>query len=74
MPAGSPVIVVLVPVPVVVTAPGVLVSVHVPVAGNPFTTMLPVDTVHVGCVMVPIMGEDGKTGMTFWKIESELPK
>jgi len=45
--AASPVIVILVPVPVVVP-PGVLDKVHVPVAGNPFNTMLPVERVHVG--------------------------
>ena len=44
----SPEIVVLVPVPVVVTPPGVRVNVHLPVAGNPSSLTLPVDTVHVG--------------------------
>ena len=38
----------LVPDPVVVTAPGVLVKVHVPVEGKPFKTTLPVTTAHVG--------------------------
>ena len=51
--------VVVVPVPVVVTAPGVLVKVHVPVAGKPFNTTLPVATVQPGWVTVPIDGADG---------------
>ena len=38
----------LVPDPVVVVLPGVLVKVHVPVAGNPFSTTLPVATLQVG--------------------------
>jgi hypothetical protein len=46
--AESPDIVVLVPVPEVVVPPGVLVKVHVPVAGSPLKIMLPVATVHVG--------------------------
>ena len=54
--------VVVVPVPVEVTAPGVLVSVHIPVAGNPFNTTLPVATAHVGCVIVPIAGVVGVPG------------
>ena len=40
--------VVLVPDPVVVVPPGVLVKVQVPVAGNPFSTTLPVATEQVG--------------------------
>ena len=47
MPAASPDIVVLAPVPVVVPT-GVLVNVQIPVAGKPFTTTLPVATVQVG--------------------------
>jgi hypothetical protein len=54
--------VVLVPVPVVVVPPGVLVNVHVPVAGKPFNTTLPVDRAHVGCVIVPIVGAVGAAG------------
>ena len=45
--------------PVVVTPPGVLVNVQVPVAGNPFKTTLPVDTEHVGWVIVPTVGAVG---------------
>ena len=39
---------VLIPVPVVVAPPGVLVNVHVPVAGKLFNTTLPVGIAHVG--------------------------
>lgn len=46
--AARPETVVLVPVPVVVTAPGVLTSVHMPDAGKPLRTTLPVATEHVG--------------------------
>ena len=42
------VIVALLPVPEVVVPPGVLVTVHVPDAGKPFNTTLPVATEHVG--------------------------
>ena len=38
----------LVPVPVVVVPPGVFVSVHVPVAGNPFKMTLPVAKAQLG--------------------------
>jgi len=61
VPDVSPVMVVLVPVPVVVP-PGVLVNVHVPVAGKPLKTTLPVDTLHVGCVMRPTVGAGGGVG------------
>ena len=52
----------LVPVPVVVIAPGDRVSVQVPAAGSPFRTTLPVATEQVGWVMVPIAGADGVAG------------
>ena len=54
--------VVLVPVPVLVTAPGLRVNVHVPVDGKPFMTTLPVATAQVGCVMVPTEGALGIAG------------
>jgi hypothetical protein len=38
----------LVPVPVVVTAPGFRVNIHVPLAGKPCNIILPVATEHVG--------------------------
>ena len=47
VPDTRPEIVVLVPVPVVVTPPGVRVNVHVPLAGNTLNTTLPVATKHV---------------------------
>ena len=52
----------LVPVPVVVIAPGDRVSVQVPAAGRPFSTTLPVATAQVGWVMVPINGAVGDPG------------
>jgi hypothetical protein len=54
--------VVVVPVPVVDTFPGTRVRVHVPVAGNPFTTTLPVGFPKRGWVIIPINGEDGVMG------------
>lgn len=43
-----PVTVLLVPVPVVATAPGLRVNIHVPVAGKPLNTTLPVGVLHDG--------------------------
>ena len=54
--------VVVVPVPVVVVFPGRRVRVQVPVAGNPFTTTLPVGFPKRGWVIIPINGEDGVEG------------
>ena len=65
MPAARPEIVVLIPVPFVVTAPGLRVNVHVPLEGNPFNTTLPVATAQVGWVMVPITGAAGVAGCVF---------
>ena len=62
VPAARPVMVVLVPVPVEVMPPGVLVSVHVPEAGRPLNTTLPVATEHVGWVIVPTTGAVGVAG------------
>ena len=43
--------------PVPVNDPdGEPVTVHVPDAGNPLKATLPVATLHVGCVVVPIVG------------------
>jgi hypothetical protein len=53
---------VLVPVPVDVIAPGDLVRVQVPIAGNPFKTTLPVGNTQVGCVIILTIGADGKVG------------
>jgi len=62
VPAESNVMVELVPVPVVVVPPGVLVKVHVPVAGNPLRITLPVAKVQLGCVIVPTVGAVGADG------------
>ena len=70
-----PLIVVLVPVPEVVTDPGVRVTVHVPVPGKPFSTTLPVASAHVGWVMVPTVGADGVTGwalITIFPVDTEI--
>ena len=59
MPGTRFVIVTDVPVPVI--APGLIV--HVPVAGRPFSTTLPVGAAQAdGCVMVPAIGAVGATG------------
>ena len=58
VPAVRSVIVVLIPVPVTVP-PGVLVNVQVPDAGKPLNSTLPVETVHDGCVEVPMTGAVG---------------
>jgi hypothetical protein len=48
VPATSPDIIEIVPVPVVVVPPGLLVKVQVPEAGKPFKTTLPVARAQVG--------------------------
>ncbi len=58
-PDGNPLIVVLVVLPVVVTPPGDLVIVQLPL-GNPLNTTLPVGVVHMGCVIAPTTGAPGK--------------
>jgi hypothetical protein len=59
VPGARFAIVVVAPVPAI--APGLIV--HVPVAGRPFNTTLPVDAAHeAGWVIVPIIGADGATG------------
>ena len=67
--------VVLMPDPVVIVPPGVLVSVHVPVAGKPLNATLPVGTEHVGCVIVPTAGAVGVIGwvlITIFPVEGEV--
>jgi hypothetical protein len=64
--------VVEVPVPVVVTNPGVLVKVQVPLDGKPLNTTLPVVVAHVGCVMVPTVGALGAVGCASMTIVDEL--
>ena len=62
VPAASNEIVELVPVPVEVVPPGERVRVHVPLAGNPLKTTLPVAKVQVGWVIVPTVGAVGADG------------
>ena len=50
--------------PVVITPPGFRVIVQFP-AGKPLSTTEPVDTVQVGCVILPAMGADGFSGCAF---------
>ena len=51
-------------VPVLVIAPGLIV--HVPVPGKPFNTTLPVGDPHEeGCVIVPAIGAVGAGGGGF---------
>jgi hypothetical protein len=68
VPAGIPEIVVLVPVPVLVVPSGVLLNVHLSVAGNPFKTALPVATAQVGSVIVPTVGDVGVGGWALMTI------
>jgi hypothetical protein len=62
-PEGMPVIVVPVPVPEVVTFPGVRVSVHTPDAGSPLKTTLPVASEQFVWVTDPITGAEGVANM-----------
>ena len=50
------------PVPDVLIPPGEPLIVHVPVVGRPLSTTLPVASVQVGGVIVPIDGADGVGG------------
>ena len=45
-----------------VVPPGERVSVHVPEAGKPESTTLPVATEQVGCVIAPTVGTEGVAG------------
>lgn len=62
VPADRSDIVVPVPDPLVVTPPGLRVSVHEPLEGNPLSATLPVETMHEGWVIVPNTGAEGVTG------------
>ena len=57
VPANRPVTVYELPDPMIL--PGLIVQVP---EGRPFRTTLPVATVQVGCVIVPMTGADGVTG------------
>lgn len=61
-PAGKSEIVALVPLPVVVTPPGLRVMVQLSDDGNPLNATLPVASSQVGCVMVPTTGAVGVGG------------
>ena len=61
---------IVVDVPVPVIAPGLIV--HVPVAGSPVSTTLPVGSVHVvGWLTVPMTGEPGVPGGEIVTISAE---
>jgi hypothetical protein len=62
VPVAKPLNVPVVPVPVMVEPPGVAVTVHVPDAGSPLKSTLPVAVVQVGWVMAPTTGADGVAG------------
>lgn len=62
VPGLMPAIVLVVPVPLTETLPGVRVRVQVPVAGSPLSATLPVDTAQVGWVIVPMTGAEGVSG------------
>jgi len=61
----------VVPVPVEVTAPGLLVSVHVPVAGSPLKATVPVAVAQVGWVIAPTTGAVGVMG---WAAITTFPE
>ena len=62
VPAVNPVKFPVVPEPVIVAPPGEAVTVQDPEAGNPLNATLPVATLQVGCVIVPITGAVGVAG------------
>jgi hypothetical protein len=74
VPAGRVDIVILVPVPEVVTLPGLRVIVHVPDAGSPFRTTLPVATEQVGCVILPGTGAVAIGEMITWVVAVVTPQ
>jgi hypothetical protein len=55
-------IVVVTPVPVIITPSGLLLNVQVSVPGKPLRTTLPVEIEHVGWEIVPITGAEGEAG------------
>lgn len=74
VPGLRPVTVAVGPDPAVSMLPGYLVRVHEPVAGRLPKMMLPVGTVHPGCVILPVTGGSGVTGcscITTWADSEE---
>jgi len=57
VPGARPEIDVLAPVPLI--PPGLIVQFP---AGNPLNSTVPVEIVHVGCVIAPTIGAEGVTG------------
>ena len=57
VPVASPEMVVLEPVPAI--EPGLIVQLP---AGRPLSTTLPIEIAQVGCVIVPIVGDEGAPG------------
>ena len=62
VPEDKPDTVVPAPVPVLVTDPGLRVSIHVPIDGKPLNATLPVANAQLGCVIVPTTGVLGVNG------------
>ena len=63
------------PVPVIVAPPGIAVTVQVPEPGKPLKATLPVARVHVGAVIVPIIGAvglDGCAGIAAFNEDGEV--
>ena len=65
VPDGRDETIVLIPLPVVVTLPGVRFIVQLPVDGSPLNSTLPVVAEHVVGVIVPTIGAAGVTGCGF---------
>lgn len=59
VPVVRPETVAPVPVPAIITPPGLRVNVQTPVAGNPLSSALPVGKLHDGWVIIPTSGADG---------------
>jgi hypothetical protein len=59
IPVVRPEIVAPVPVPAIITPPGLRVNSQTPVAGKPLSSALPVGTMHDGWVITPTSGAEG---------------
>ena len=64
----------LIPVPGVVTAPGVLVSVQLPVAGKSLKIILPVAKLQLGWMIVPMVGAVGVAGCVLITTLADAPE